>query len=264
MIKIWSWRHAVAKAELEPLTKLVLYTLALHMNETGEGCYPSLDTLMAESGLARASVVKYLDAAEAAGFIRRKKHGFGGQKWARNEYFAAYPKGFALADASAAPEAEKGSSPVEPPFDKGSSPGDKKAVHHVNSNSSLNSTYYVDDSGRETYRNLSGKLQDMIASPWPMNMHRCHAWMQAGADAEMDIVPTVQAVLAKMRASNPIWMPGSIKYFEAAVLQAAADRKAGVTLPTASTPGERTKNHGKHSGFNEIDYASDAERFNGV
>lgn len=139
-MKIWSWRHAVAQAKLEPMTKLVLYTLANYMNETGGGCYPSLDTLQAESGMARATVVKHLDLAEAAGFITRRKHGYAGQKWARNEYRATYPKGTELADNGTLElSAEKGSSAGEPPLPEGSSTDTIKAVQQVNSNSPGNS-----------------------------------------------------------------------------------------------------------------------------
>lgn len=141
-MKIWSWRHAVAQGKLEPLTKLILYTLANYMNETGSGCYPSIDTIQAESGTSRATVIKHLDLAEAAGYITRHKHGYGGQKWARNEYRATYPKGCELADSGTLElSQEKGSSADEPPTPEGSSNDTVKAVHQLNSNSPVNTPY---------------------------------------------------------------------------------------------------------------------------
>jgi hypothetical protein len=150
-IKVWSWRMAIAKARLEPLTKVILYTLANYMNEHGGNCYPSLDTICAEACLARASVVKYLRRAEEAGFIRRSKHGFAGKAWARCDYTATFPKSMELATADDAAQTKEtadpqhqmpiknGGSRRELPSAEGSSPGDEgssshdnKAVHRVN------------------------------------------------------------------------------------------------------------------------------------
>lgn len=131
MLKIWSWRQAIAKAKLEPTTKLVLYTLANYMNEHGQGCYPSLDTIQEESGLARATVCKHLDLSIQAGFLSKKIHGYTGQGWARNEYIASYPISL------------QGSSAIEPPLEKGSSIDDTKAVQPVNSISPYNTPVLI-------------------------------------------------------------------------------------------------------------------------
>lgn len=141
-MKIWSWRHAVAQGKIEALTKLVLYTLANYMNETGGGCFPSIDTIMEDSGLARATVIKHLDNAEAAGFIQRRKHGYGGQKWARNEYTATFPPDCEIGAAHDLElKSQKGGSSGElpsvkavQPASEGSSNDAVKAVHPVNSN----------------------------------------------------------------------------------------------------------------------------------
>ena len=161
-MKVWSWRDAVTQANLEANTKYILLVLSLYMDERGGSCYPTIDTLMRDSSLARATVIKHLGLAEDAGFITRRKHGFKGQEWANNEYTATYPKQVelkkgtdVLADEKGSSTTElpsisdsqqKGSSTVELPFFvEGSSIDDKrqfneeeKVVQQLNSNTSLN------------------------------------------------------------------------------------------------------------------------------
>lgn len=123
-MKIWSWRHAIQKADLPSTTKLVLFNLSVHMNDAGESCYPSTGKQAQDTGLSERSVCTHLDKAADAGFIEKKRHGYGGQKWARNEYFATYPKG-------TEPDAKALNL-----FPKGTEPDDKKALNDVQSNSS--------------------------------------------------------------------------------------------------------------------------------
>jgi hypothetical protein len=65
----WSWRHAITQSELQPLTRLVLFTLSIHMSEAGENCYPSQDLLCLETGLTPPTLRKHLKLAEKAGWI---------------------------------------------------------------------------------------------------------------------------------------------------------------------------------------------------
>mgnify|MGYP006426731843 CR=1 FL=1 len=127
-MKVWSWRHAIQQAELNSTTKLVLLNLSIYMNEIGEGCYPSTARQAKDTGLSERSICTHLDKAEKAGFIAVKKHGFGGQKWSRNEYYATYPKG-----------TESGAEALNV-FHKGTEPDDIKALNEVQSNSSVNNT----------------------------------------------------------------------------------------------------------------------------
>lgn len=91
-MKVWSWRQAIEKSDLKPLTKLVLYTLANYMNDHGSGCYPSITNLAKATGLKERSVYNHIKDAEIAGFIIRGKRNVTGQQWASNEYKASYPK----------------------------------------------------------------------------------------------------------------------------------------------------------------------------
>lgn len=90
---VWSWRQVVIQgAGLSSTTRHVLLTLSCYMNDLGEGCFPSIDTLSANTGLSCRAVIGALNMAELAGFIVKEKHGYAGQRWARNEYRASFPK----------------------------------------------------------------------------------------------------------------------------------------------------------------------------
>lgn len=90
-VRSWTWRHAVAKSDLAPTTRHVLLTISLHMNDVGEGCYPSTAQLRAETGLSERAVCEHIAKARDAGWLNVEKHGFAGQKWARNEYRPKWP-----------------------------------------------------------------------------------------------------------------------------------------------------------------------------
>lgn len=92
MEQFFSWRTAILKSGLQPTTRHVLLTLACHMNDAGESCYPSIARLCDETGLSKQTVITHLQTAEESGWISTEKHGFKGQRWARNEYKIAWPK----------------------------------------------------------------------------------------------------------------------------------------------------------------------------
>lgn len=127
--RAWSWRHAVAKSGLQPITRLVLHTLGLKMDATGGSCYPPISELVELTGLDKKTVLKHLELAEEAGWIAVSQHGFRGQKWKRNEYIARWPGrdlvgspaagddegGGALPPPSQARQSGKGGGAVPPP-----------------------------------------------------------------------------------------------------------------------------------------------------
>lgn len=97
-VKIWSWREGITKSQLPPTTRHVLLTLSIYMNEKGEGCYPSVETLAEDTGLHCASIYRAIKDATKRGWLVKRKLGKGGRTWAANEYEAAFPAGFALAE----------------------------------------------------------------------------------------------------------------------------------------------------------------------
>lgn len=161
--RCWTWRHAILKSSLPSTTKHVLLTISCRMNDVGEGCYPSTSTLAEETGLSERAVCKHIADAKALGWLRVEQHGFGGQKWKRNQYFPAWPPVDCDPDA-----AEKGTDPGSGPqstedetdsdegtdagsaaFGKGTDPGsvggtdpgDKKALTQGQCNISRDSSH---------------------------------------------------------------------------------------------------------------------------
>lgn len=127
-----SWRQAILKSDLPPTTRHVLLTLGCHMNDAGESCYPSIALLVEETGLSNRTVITHLDLAEERGWISREKHGYKGQRWARNEYRIEWPE----IDNEVVKE-------VHHLYDQGSEPNDNKAVKEVHTNSPVNSPVLV-------------------------------------------------------------------------------------------------------------------------
>lgn len=89
--EMFSWRKAILKSNLPPTTRHVLLTLACHMNDAGESCFPSIRLLCEETGLSNRAVITHLQGATELGWITVGKHGFAGQRWAAHEYRPAWP-----------------------------------------------------------------------------------------------------------------------------------------------------------------------------
>lgn len=135
--RAWSWRHAIAKSGLPPITRLVLHTLGLKMDATGGSCYPPISELVDLTGLDKKTVMKHLEIAEENGWIEVAQHGFRGQKWKRNEYVARWP-GRDLTGEPVRNDDEKGGGAVPPPSEKvvemvpeGGGTGSQKVVEEL-------------------------------------------------------------------------------------------------------------------------------------
>lgn len=112
-MKVWSWRQAIEKAELKPMTKLVLYTLANYMNDHGTGCYPSIVTIAKACGLKERAIYNHISDAEKYGFLIRSKRNIAGQKWASNEYKASYPSYMTLDNSGSGNSVQEESTPQD-------------------------------------------------------------------------------------------------------------------------------------------------------
>lgn len=230
-IQVWSWRIAIEKCDLKPMTKLVLYTLANYMNDHGKGCYPSVASISTSTGLSERRVFVHIKTAIDLGFLIKKKRNVKGSKWASNEYEAAYPYGVTLA----APQLENGvtleskkalghDASVMPGVTPASGLGCRQ--RHTNSpvNSPINSPYSTtgcaddnienvssktnEDLKNNDFSNVAGKLQEIIASPTPMNMMIVRKWLKL---YEADFV--VEAI-ANWKTQKPNHAVHSMKYFD--------------------------------------------------
>ncbi len=132
MACLFSWRHAILKSDIHSTTKHVLLTLACHMNELGESCFPSINTLAEETSLSERSVRTQIKSAQELGWIKVGLHGFGGQKWRSHEYSIGWPK-----VRNDVPQVgEKGAEPCS----EGAEPNDTNVRNDVPTSTSVNST----------------------------------------------------------------------------------------------------------------------------
>ena len=92
-MKPYTWRAAILKSNLMPTTRHVLLTLSCYVNDIGQSAYPSTVTLASDTGLSERAIITHLHMARELGWVKISKHGFGGQKWAHNEYFPCSPSG---------------------------------------------------------------------------------------------------------------------------------------------------------------------------
>lgn len=108
-ITVWSWRHAVLKSGLPAPTRHLLLTLSCYMNDLGDGCYPTVETLVENTGLSKRSIITHIAMAVDAGWLEKRLHGFKGSEWRNNEYRACFPDDYALQNRGAgdAPQPEK-------------------------------------------------------------------------------------------------------------------------------------------------------------
>jgi len=92
---VWSWRDAVRKAKIAPLTKLVCYTLSNYLSDVGEGCFPSIKTLEADTGLSNRSLATHLEKASEAGLLEIRRKARNGRC---NVYLPKFPEDAKLAE----------------------------------------------------------------------------------------------------------------------------------------------------------------------
>ena len=144
--KFFSWRGAILKSNLEPTTRHVLLTLACHMNDAGESCYPTISTLCSETGLSKQTIITHLDLARDAGWVVISKHGFKGQRWANNDYRISWP------------DMEGGQGDL-PPLMEGSQPGSIKVVNLAAEGSQPGSIKVVKEVDSSTPSNTPTVLQ---------------------------------------------------------------------------------------------------------
>lgn len=136
-IPVLSWRGYVLKSDLLPVTRHVLLTLACHMNDAGESCFPSIQMLCEETGLSKQTLITHLKHATDAGWIVVGKVGLSGQRWGRNSYQIDWPDSIKGGQGGRPPLEQKAVNVA----DEGGQRGIQKAVNHVDllNNSSVNS-----------------------------------------------------------------------------------------------------------------------------
>ena len=91
-VPVWTWRDAIRKAPVKPLTKHICNCIANYVSDVGEGAFPSVRALMADSGLSNRVVALHLRLAEEAGLLHidRCEPSADG-RFRRSRYYPRFP-----------------------------------------------------------------------------------------------------------------------------------------------------------------------------
>jgi hypothetical protein len=89
---IWSWRNVIRKSDLPPLAKLCCYVLADYMTDAARGCFPSIATLMKDTGLSNTSIAKHVRLAIEAGLLVRHRFRDRAGHCAGTNYYPGFPE----------------------------------------------------------------------------------------------------------------------------------------------------------------------------
>lgn len=90
----YGWRQAILRSGLPPLTRCVAFVLSMHMDDDGGSCFPSMETIADETGMAKRSVVNHVEKLDNMKWIIVSTTK--GVRGRRNTYFAAQPSDFSL------------------------------------------------------------------------------------------------------------------------------------------------------------------------
>jgi len=91
-VPVWTWRDAIRKARVPALTKHICNCIANYVSDVGEGAYPSVRTLIEDSGMSNKSVSTHLALAEQAGLLRIEREPCGPDgRYRRSTYFPRFP-----------------------------------------------------------------------------------------------------------------------------------------------------------------------------
>jgi hypothetical protein len=215
---------AIQQRGLAPATKLVLWHLCDRHNPD-YGCFPSQDQLAADAEISRASLNVHLDKLEQAGLIRReRRHSEGAHRRQSTRYFLAFEPEFSA-------QVELPLDPRNRPFPcpesrhgKGQKPCPDFAKRHVqNLDTNLVSKEPVTTTARDAGATREGPAEaqgpDLDAAEAAC-LAACGegmapaartaitattatigAWLKAGYDLELDVLPVITERTAKPRGS---------------------------------------------------------------
>ena len=224
---------AIQQRGLAPATKLVLWHLCDRHNPD-YGCFPSQDQLAADAEISRASLNTHLDKLERAGLIRRERRLDDDTKRQRTtRYFLGFEEEFAP---KPCPDSGHGSTP-EPCPDLA-----KSRVQNLDTN--LVSKEPVITAARDAGATREGRADDdgpdldaaeaaclaacgegmapAARAATNATTATIGAWLKAGYDLDLDVLPVITERTAKPR-SSPIrtW-----DYFSQAIAARHAKRIA--------------------------------------
>ncbi len=207
--RAWSWRQRLLKSDLPSTTRHVLLTLSCHVNDAGEPCFPTIEQLVAETGLSKRAVLTQVKLGKENGWLTIRRHGFGGQKWSRNEYTLAWPEDVKGGERGA-PNLAEGGERGAPNLAEGGERGAPNWVQDVH----LNQGHLYKGFSHSLPINPSASIDagvlpfDRFWQAWPQSMHKKYKaecrrrWERMKLDREIDLVLAhVANVIAKSDAA---------------------------------------------------------------
>jgi hypothetical protein len=236
---------AIQQRGLAPATKLVLWHLCDRHNPD-YGCFPSQDQLAADAEISRASLNVHLDKLEQAGLIRReRRHSEGAHRRQSTRYFLAFePEFSAQAELPLAaenrpdpcPESRHGNEQKPcPDFAKShvqnldTNPVSKEPVISTAHDAGATREGQADDEGPDLDAAEAAclgacgeRMAPAARAAITATTATIGAWLAAGYDLELDVLPVIAERTAKPRGS-PIrtW-----EYFAQAIAARHAKRIA--------------------------------------
>jgi hypothetical protein len=125
---VWTWRDAIRQAKVPTLTKTICWALANYISDVGEGCYPGVKRLMADTGMSNRSVATHLQNAVDAGLLHIERAERRAGRYGRTTYLPRFPTAAVLAGERTS---GRGTSPSER-SSRGGRPREPSARHRVN------------------------------------------------------------------------------------------------------------------------------------
>lgn len=90
-VGVWSWQDAIRLANVPPGTKLLCLTLSLYMSSVGRGAWPTVETLVSDTGMKHRAIATHLQRARKAGLLIAKRDRFSDGTLGHYTYFPRFP-----------------------------------------------------------------------------------------------------------------------------------------------------------------------------
>lgn len=94
--ELFTWRTALMRSDLPPTARHVGHVLSCHMNESGGSCFPSVTTVMEETGLGRTAVKNAIAKLEEEDYLLVERPAVTKGRGHSNRYTARFPEGVVL------------------------------------------------------------------------------------------------------------------------------------------------------------------------
>lgn len=250
----WAWEQRGLK-HADRLALLILADIA----DADGVAYPSRRHLADVLECSRDTVDRRVKALVTAGLLTVEADFAGATKARRsNVYHLAIPADFARAEGGrkvAATPAEGGRKPAERVAADVRPGWPQHAAARVAATAAATieppyeplAAAGVGASVREPAKPTWERIADAVGSPWldphkSLALAQCGAivegWLKAGADLDLDVIPTVRRLCASRRSAVASW-----NYFATAVREATAKRLAAEADIPAITAAEATHDH---------------------